>query len=185
RLGFPAEPMLPDCNFFLIGSNVARAGYIADIRLEGEWKTHQRTMEIKLRNLDIEIDDLCVGIEALHQCLQFSLRPEQDSRAGVFQQPDVTADLNDVPEPLLPIDQDGLSRDVGLAQPQRLAPPAVSNGSPPPAHARLVTAPSDIELARQEMHEPSGVACLRIIGLQCERRVETLDRFIEALQFVQ
>src|SRR5215469_2862101 len=101
------------------------------------------------------------------------MRREQDPSADVLQKLDVTAAQNDVSEPLLPIDQDGLSRDLGLAQPQRLAPAAVSDRSPTPILARLVTGPPGDKLPRQEVQEPFGVGRLRIIRLQRERPVKT------------
>src|SRR5205807_2085897 len=63
--------------------------------------------------------------------------------------------------------------------------PTVSNGSPTPVLARLVTGQPDVELPCQEMRERSGVACLMVILLQRERPVKTLQGFMEALQFVQ
>jgi hypothetical protein len=67
RLGFPAEPIPPHCHFFFIGRKVARAGYTPDICLERERETQQRTVEIKLWDVRIEIHNMCVGIEAPHQ----------------------------------------------------------------------------------------------------------------------
>src|SRR5271156_5336521 len=119
--GAPPEPLAPAPRAFSARPQVRnRRGHARESRGARKRQAEKRAVAIELGQRFARQSQPRRSIEAREQCGQGLRRLEDDPRTLVRQAPDVSAELDRIAQPLLPMHQNGLAGKRRLAQPERL-----------------------------------------------------------------
>ena len=133
--------------------NVRR--HIGEFGLAGERQARQRAVDVERRQRLAARDDRGDAFEAGEQALELRLHLQHHAGAGARQQRRVAREHHRIAEALLGVQQDGLARERGFAEPQRL--PQIL----PRAHAGALPAPLVLRQVRARSRRSSAATAPR------------------------
>src|SRR5207302_2052697 len=154
--------------------------------LEREREAEQRAMTIELRQLFATANDQRGALDPREQCRERRRHLENDLGAPGCNEWRVSNELDGIAEPLLGVEQDCLSFERLIAEPERLRkiPPPRREILHPPTPLEFLAA--SIEIAQQEPKTASVRMRFSIVRVDRQRPVvacERLERAIEVSKY--